>query len=196
MVSKHIILASNSPRRAKLLQQMNLNFTVLKINYNEKVHNYSNPLDYSIQLCESKLQQAIDFIKSTKQADNSILLVADTIVTLDNIIYEKPKDEDDAFKILSNLSNKTHQVITSFGLFNLENNSIILDYEITDVTFIQLTDNEIIEYIKTGSSHDKAGAYGIQDDYAAVFIKKINGCYYNVVGLPVSKLYQRLKELK
>jgi len=116
-------------------------------------------------------------------------------VVLDGVIINKPKDKKDAEKILKKLSGNTHIVYTGFAIFNSKNNKTIFDYETTEVTFRKLDKQEILDYIETGSPMDKAGAYGIQDDFGAVFIEKIHGCYYNVVGLPLQKLYKRLKEI-
>src|SRR4030065_60612 len=95
-------------------------------------------------------------------------------------------------KLLKQLSGRTHNVYTGYSIYNSDNNKIITDFEKTLVTFRKLTDYEIDDYISTGSPMDKAGEYGIQDDFCAVFIEKINGCYYNVVGLPLAKVYHSL----
>nr|HPI37597.1 Maf family protein [Ignavibacteriaceae bacterium] len=127
-----------------------------------------------------------------KRKRKGIYITADTIVVYKNKVLNKPVDENDAYKMLSFLSNKTHTVYTGFCIFNSVNNKLINDFEKTDITFRKLGKDEIWDYIKSGSPMDKAGAYGIQDDYGAVFIKKINGCYYNVVGLPLTKVYQSI----
>ncbi len=125
---------------------------------------------------------------------DGIIITADTIVVLNKKIIGKPVDEKDAFIILKKLSSNTHQVYTGFAIYNSRKNSTLVDYEKTFVTFRKISDKEIKDYIKTGSPMDKAGAYGIQDDFGAVFVEKINGCYYNVVGLPLFKLYENLKK--
>lgn len=196
MIEKLVYLASNSPRRQQLLKQINIKYQHIRIEFDELVEKYDTPLDYSIQLSQKKLSQAKDYIdKLSDKNPKSIVITADTIVTLNNHIYEKPKDQQDALRILKELSGQTHQVITTYSLYDFENKNEITRSVITDVTFWDLDDNQINEYIKTGSPMDKAGAYGIQDDYGAVFIKKIYGCYYNVVGLPISYLYKDLKTL-
>jgi septum formation protein len=181
-----IILASKSPRRAKLLKQINLNFSVAAAEIEEKIKKNEKPVQVVKRLSVEKLEAALDGIKE------GIVITADTIVVLDNKIIGKPKDEKDAEKILKKLSGNTHFVYTGFSIFNAYNNKKITAYEKTAVTFRKLDMKEIREYIKTGSPMDKAGAYGIQDDFGAVFVKKINGCYYNVVGLPLTKLYNAL----
>jgi len=181
-----IFLASKSPRRKKLLKQLNLSFKILDIEIDETIKNGERPVSAVKRLSIYKLNEAKTLV------NHGIIITADTIVVLDKKIINKPVDINDAQRILKRLSGKTHSVYTGFSIFNSNNGKTITDYEKTLVTFRKLTNNEINDYIKTGSSMDKAGAYGIQDDFGAVFIKKINGCYYNVVGLPLTKLYQSL----
>ena len=107
----------------------------------------------------------------------------------------KPKNRTDANRILSELSGKMHTVYTGFAIAKKNSNNIINDYSKTKVYFRKISKSEISQYIKTGSPLDKAGAYGIQDDYGAVFVEKIHGCYYNVLGFPASKIYSALSKL-
>jgi septum formation protein len=181
-----IYLASKSPRRRKLLKQLGLSFKSFSVLMDEKVKPKEKPHHAVLRLSKEKLELAKQRIK------NGIILTADTIVVLDNKIIGKPKSKQDAFRILKLLSNKTHLVYTGYSIFNSSNNKSISEFEKTEVTFRKLSNEEINEYINSGSPMDKAGAYGIQDDFGAVFIKKINGCYYNVVGLPLAKLYHDL----
>lgn len=181
-----IYLASKSPRRRKLLKQLGLSFKSFSVLMDEKVKSKEKPHHAVLRLSKEKLELAKQRIK------NGIILTADTIVVLDNKIIGKPKSKQDAFRILKLLSNKTHLVYTGYSIFNSSNNKSISEFEKTEVTFRKLSNEEINEYINSGSPMDKAGAYGIQDDFGAVFIKKINGCYYNVVGLPLAKLYHDL----
>ncbi len=184
-----IILASKSPRRKKLLRQIGLEFKTMTADVNEEFIDGENPVDTVKRLAVEKLKAAEVIEKS------GIIISADTIVVLNGIIIGKPRDENDAERILSALSGNTHQVYTGFAIKNIEKNSLVVDYEQTDVTFRSLAPEEISEYISSGSPMDKAGAYGIQDDYGAVFVSKIEGCYYNVVGLPLAKLYSQLKRI-
>lgn len=181
-----IVLASQSPRRAKLLKQINLNFKVVTADIDESIIKNEMPVDAVKRLALQKLEAVRPNVKE------GIIITADTIVVLNNKIIGKPKDEKDAEKILKMLSGKTHFVYTGFSVYNMYNNKKTTRYEKTAVTFRELNIKEIREYIQTGSPMDKAGAYGIQDDFGAVFVKKINGCYYNVVGLPLTKLYNTL----
>jgi septum formation protein len=184
-----IYLASKSPRRRKLLKQLNLEFKVIDVHYAEKFRRGEKPADAVKRMAEEKMGKAKEIIKE------GIIITADTIVVINNHILGKPKNEKDAERILRILSGKTHYVYTGFSLFNYKNLKSITSYEKTGVTFRKLGKNEIQSYISTGSPMDKAGAYGIQDDFGAVFVKKINGCYYNVVGLPITKLYQSLRSV-
>lgn len=184
-----IYLASKSPRRQKLLRQINLNFKVITVDVDESLLINESPVKTIKRLSSEKLK------KAKEKINNGIIITADTIVVLNKEILGKPVDEKDAYKILNKLSGKIHIVYTGFAISNLNKNITIIDYEKTFVTFRKLNRKEIYDYIKTGSPMDKAGAYGIQDDFGAVFIQKINGCYYNVVGLPLSKVYTTLQKV-
>lgn len=191
MIKSHlpIYLASQSPRRRKLLKQLGLKFKSFYVDLHEEVFDGEHPIQTVKRLAVHKSEEA------RKKITKGILITADTIVVLNKKVIGKPRDKKEAEKILKKLSGKTHTVYTGFAIFNSETNQLISDYERTSVTFRKLSSNEIKDYIASGSPMDKAGAYGIQDDFGAVFVKKINGCYYNVVGLPLSKLYDRLTEI-
>jgi len=182
------ILASQSPRRKLLLKLLGLNFKVFHPQIEEN-HRGEKPLIYAKKLAQEKAEAANQKFK------NKIIIAADTIVVIDNHILEKPRSESDARRMLKTLSGRTHVVYTAICAINQLNGKKITDYEKTFVTFRKLTSVEIDEYIKTGSCMDKAGAYGIQDDLGAVFVSKVNGCYYNVVGLPLQKLYLILNSI-
>ena len=179
-------LASKSPRRKKLLKQLNINFKTLSFEIDEKLIYGESAKQTVMRLSREKLDKAKTKIK------HGIILTADTIVVMNNEIIGKPANKKEAEKFLKKLSGRTHLVYTGFAIYNSVTNKIIIDYEITKVTFRKLTTPEIKDYILTNSPMDKAGAYGIQDDFGAVFVKKINGDYYNVVGLPLFKVYQAL----
>ena len=181
-----IYLASTSPRRKKLLKQLNLKFKTVDLHFHEKVNDGEDPVFLVKRLAIEKLNKALLKIKK------GIIITADTIVVIDNHILGKPKNKIDAKHILKKLSGRTHNVYTGYSIYNSSNNKLITDFENTLVTFRKLTESEIDDYISTGSPMDKAGAYGIQDDFGAVFIEKIDGCYYNVVGLPLAKVYHSL----
>lgn len=184
-----IYLASKSPRRRKLLKQLGIKFKSFSVDLHEEILDGEHPIQTVKRLAVHKSDEA------ALKVGKGILITADTIVVLGNEIIGKPKNELDAFRILSRLSGKTHTVYTGFAVLNLNRKKKIVGYEQTDVTFRKLTQKEIRDYIKTGSPMDKAGAYGIQDDFGAVFVKRIDGCYYNVVGLPLAKIYKSLIDI-
>lgn len=181
-----IYLASKSPRRRKLLKQLNINFKSFSVDVNENISKAERPAHIVKRLANEKL------LKAKEKVKNGIIITADTIVVLDGKVIGKPANTKNAKTILKKLSGRVHKVYTGFSVWNSDKNIIITDYEKTIVEFRNLFDREIDDYICGGSPMDKAGAYGIQDDIGAVFIKKINGCYYNVVGLPLTKIYQAL----
>lgn len=182
------VLASQSPRRMQLLNLLGLNFEIFHPSIEEN-HNGEKPITYAKKLAEEKA------LFANKNFKNKIIIAADTIVVLNGKILEKPVSKNDAIRMLSLLSGKTHIVYTAICVINQKNNRKKVDYEKTFVTFRKLSRAEIKEYVEGGSCMDKAGAYGIQDDLGAVFVSKINGCYYNVVGLPLQKLYLMLHEV-
>lgn len=187
--NQQIFLASKSPRRRKLLKQIGLNFKSFSVDLHEEIFDGEHPITTVKRLSLHKLEEA------QKKVKDAIIITADTIVVLDKEIIGKPKDEKDAAKILNKLSGRTHQVYTGFAILNQKTKKKIVTHERTYVTFRKLSKKEILDYIKTGSPMDKSGAYGIQDDFGAVFVEKIKGCYYNVVGLPIQKLYCVLQKL-
>lgn len=182
-------LASKSPRRKKLLKQIGINFKSIFVDLHEEILDGEHPIQTVKRLALHKMEAAESKVK------NGIILTADTIVVLKKHIIGKPKNKKDAERILKLLSGKTHFVYTGFAIKNLSNKKEIVNYEKTSVKFHELSSQMIKEYIETGSPMDKAGAYGIQDDFGAVFVKKINGCYYNVMGLPLSKVYNSIIEI-
>ncbi|MCU0405770.1 MAG: Maf family protein [Ignavibacteriaceae bacterium] len=184
-----IYLASKSPRRRKLLKQLGIKFKSFSVNSTEDFLDGEHPVECVKRIAVEKMDLA------KQRVNNSIIITADTIVVLNGKVIGKPSNKNDALKILSLLSGKVHIVYTGFCVFNQTTNKLLLDYERTEVEFRKLTKDEIADYVDGGSPMDKAGAYGIQDDFGAVFVKRINGCYYNVVGLPLTKLYNALRKV-
>jgi len=187
-INKTIVLASTSPRRQNLLKQLGLNFMVHPSGIEENLSQASSPEEYVLTLSRKKA------IEVAKNYNDALIISADTIVVLDGEIINKPKDPDEARQMLKKLSGKTHKVYTGFTILDTKTSKIYSDFEVTDVKFRELEDDEIEQYIATGSPFDKAGAYGIQDDYGAVFVERINGCFYNVVGFPLTKFYLAMKK--
>lgn len=184
-----IYLASQSPRRKSLLKQIGLDFKTFNVDLDEEILDREHPIKTVKRLSLEKLKLA------EKMIPDGIVITADTIVVIEKEIIGKPKTLSEARNILKKLSGKTHFVYTGYSIKNILKDILITDYSKTAVTFRELSNSEINDYVKTGSPMDKAGAYGIQDDYGALFISKISGCYYNVMGLPLSKVFLSLKEV-
>ena len=185
----NIYLASKSPRRRKLLKQLGIKFKSFSVNSVEFFLDGEHPVECVKRIALEKMDIA------KQKVNNSVLITADTIVVLGEKVIGKPINKTDAVKILTLLGGKIHTVYTGFCVLNQKTDKIVVDYEKTEVEFRPLKKDEIIDYVNGGSPMDKAGAYGIQDDFGAVFVKRINGCYYNVVGLPLTKLYNALRKV-
>lgn len=183
-----VILASNSPRRKEILQNQNVKFDVLVSNINE----FSKSTLPSEIVCGIAKQKAFA-VKNQYELDNNCLIIAaDTLVFAGGEVLGKPNDKEDAKRMITLLSDSTHQVFTGIAL--IYNNNILTDSEETIVEFNKMSEEEIENYINSSEPYDKAGGYAVQG-LAAKYIKRIDGCYNNVVGLPISKFYQMLKQL-
>ncbi len=191
-MKREIILASSSPRRKELLggllSSFGLKFKVIPSHADES---FDRRNSFPAIVKELALQKA----KVVAETNDGIIISADTIVVLDKKILGKPSSKSDAKKMLMHLSGKTHKVYTGLVVMDTRENEILKTYECTKVTFRKLGKDEVDFYVKSGSPMDKAGAYGIQDDFGCVFIEKIEGDYFNVVGLPMMKLYLVLRKL-
>ncbi len=185
-----LILASSSPRRKKLLEMLGFEFQVVFPEVNEDTL-CKDVYDYSMKVvCISK-EKAMSVAQKINY--ESIILAADTIVVLDGNILTKPIDDYEATVMLKKLSNRTHIVFTGIVIMHYPSFKYKTCFRRTEVTFRKLHEDEIEAYVKSASPLDKAGAYGIQDDFGAVFVKSINGCYYNIVGLPLESFYTSLR---
>lgn len=186
-----IVLASASERRQELLSRLVENFEIIVSEFDEnEVVFEGNVKEYVENVA---LGKAIDVQKNIH--DDSLIISADTIVTLDNKILGKPKDAEEAFSMLKELSGRTHNVYSGVVLLNAKSGEIIKDSLCTEVKFSKLNDEEIKKYIESKEPLDKAGAYGIQGK-GGIFVEEIKGCYYNVVGLPLNKLKKMMDECK
>jgi len=184
--NKTFILASKSPRRIELLKILNIDFTVVPSDICEEI---KKGLTNEEVVMDIALQKAEDI--SSRNLD-AYVLGFDTLVILDGIPLGKPKDEEDAFRMLRLLSGRTHTVLTGCAIVsNIYRDSF---YSSAEVTFYDMSDEEIRQYVETKEPLDKAGAYGIQA-YGSKYIKEVKGDYFAVVGLPIAKLYNKLKEL-
>ena len=185
--NKHqIILASKSPRRAQLLNEASIPFV---IKTKEVEENYPDDLPtekVAAYLAQKKAKAAVEFIET-----NEIILAADSVVILDNLIFGKPKDYEDAYRILSRLSGKMHKVITGVCLLAKEKEETFS--AISNVYFNHLSEEEIAYYITHFKPYDKAGAYAIQEWIGLCRINRIEGLYSNIMGLPVELVYEKLK---
>lgn len=185
-------MASASPRRKELLEQIGIKFDIVISNADEsKVGKDMPVMLYVEELAMLKAAATADYLRKNKHGD-FIIISADTVVTLDGKILGKPKSEEDAFNMLCALSGKKHEVFTGICVMRSKDGFSVADYEKTTVYFNELTDEKIRSYIKTGEPMDKAGAYGIQGR-GAVLVNRIDGDYFNVVGLPLSKLSKILE---
>lgn len=182
----HIILASNSPRRRELLGGLGISFEVKVLPDIEE----SYPEDLPVaQIAEYIAREKADAYRELMVPDN-LIITADTIVVVDDEVMGKPVDAADAQRMLRKLSGKAHQVITGVCLMTTTRKRVFS--VTTDVTFKQLSDEEIDYYINTYRPFDKAGAYGIQEWIGYVGVTGLNGSYFNVMGLPVQRIYQEL----
>lgn len=183
----NIILASKSPRRQQFFKDLNIDFTIKLKEVEELYPQQLKGIEITDYLANLKAKAYKDL------KDNDLLITSDTIVWLENKALGKPKNYHEAFVMLKNLSGKKHEVITSISIKNKNFQKIIND--ITTVFFKKLSDKEINYYINNYKPFDKAGAYGIQEWIGFIAIDKIEGSYFNVVGLPVHKLYKELMNL-
>ncbi len=182
MFAQRLILASASPRRAQLLKLVGFDFEIKPSHFNEDDVSEKDPARHVKILSMQKAKGVAD------RVEEGVIIGADTIVVLDEKILGKPGDEQEARAMLRRLSGRWHQVYTGFTLLQRPGDRYMSDYEVTRVHFRELSDWEIDRYVATQSPMDKAGAYGIQDQ-SAVFADRIEGCFYNVVGFPLSKFY-------
>lgn len=178
---KEIVLASASPRRKEILEGLGVKFKVISSDIEEKVDERLSPIEIAKGLAYLKAKDI-----SNKISGDYVVIGADTIVEY-NKVLGKPKNTEEAFNMLRLLSGKAHRVITGFAIIDCSTKKQFIDYESTNVYFDHLSEEQIKKYIATGEPMDKAGAYGIQGR-ASLFVSKIEGDYFNVVGLPIFKM--------
>lgn len=186
-MSRELILASASPRRRRLLNQIGLKFRVMPSDVSEDQVLHHDPLENVQAIALSKARDA------AARVERGIVIGADTQILTDGEVLGKPGDTEDAVLMLSRLNGRTHRVITGMALVDAETGVEETWVETTLVTFRELSEDEILNYVGTGEPMGKAGAYGIQGR-AAAFVERIEGCYFNVVGLPLAKLVQKLRK--
>ena len=188
--SRKIILASKSPRRKELLENIGLNFKTYPSDIDENIVEFDSFSDYVLKLAVLKGND----VSEKFDHKDSIIISSDTIVVFNNSeIMNKPKNREEAYEMLKKLSNRTHSVFTSLYIKDNYKNIEISDFIETKVKFIEL-DNELIEsYLDTDEYKDKAGSYGIQG-YGSKIVEKINGCYFSVMGFPISLFARKIRE--
>jgi len=183
-----IILASGSPRRKQLLEQIDLEFEVVPSQIYEDFSLNFSPTDFVEYYAQEKAKDVAN------SYPDKWVIGADTIVVFESHILGKPKNEKDSFQMLKRLSGNTHQVITGVSIQNIKQDISDSFHERTNVTFNTLSDNIINYYIETYEPFDKAGSYGIQD-WFSVCVNRIDGCFYNVMGFPLSSFYSHFIDL-
>ena len=183
------ILASNSPRRKKILNQIGINFKTISSEVNEHSNLNYSPKKFAEYWSIKKTK------KISKMYQDHIIIGADTIVSIDNEILGKPRNKKDSVKMLKQISGNTHKVLTGVSIACYKENIFKTFSETTEVVVRNISNNEINYYVNNFKTLDKAGSYGIQD-FFSVWIEKINGCYYNVMGLPISKFYYNYNLIK
>ena len=182
-----MILASNSQRRQEILRDAGFNFRVITSDV-EEISDKKVITEKILDIAEKKLETI------AKNNVNEFVLAADTVVELNGEIFGKPKNREEAFKILKTLSGEIHKVITAYAFKNISKNILIKDVVISEVKFLELDDETIDWYLDTGEPFDKAGAYGIQG-YGRILIEKINGDYYSIMGFPISNFLENLRKI-
>lgn len=186
-MSSKVILASSSPRRRELLEKAEIKYSLCIKNIDETIPEGYTPEQAVEYLAESKAEAV------AKINEEAIVIGADTVVVLDGEILGKPKDTDDAIQMLLRLSDREHQVITGVSLVQGKNHKTF--HVSSKVKFYEISYSEALRYVKTGEPMDKAGAYGIQGK-GCVFVERIEGDYYNIVGLPIARLAKELKKMQ
>ena len=182
------ILASKSPRRKNLLNKIGFKFSVVPSKYKENLNSNVPPEALAESLARGKA------MKIAKAYKSNIIIGADTVVSLNGKLFGKPRDNQESFEMLKMLSGKSHEVITGVSIILQSEN---IDYTFNQRTYVTMTnisDEEIVTYINNYNPADKAGSYGIQDGFS-IFIKKINGCFFNVMGFPLSKFYKQYNNI-
>ena len=182
-----MILASNSQRRQEILKDAGFNFRVITSNI-EEISDKENVIERILDIAEKKMEQI------AKNNLNEFILADDTVVELNEKVFGKPKNREEAFKFLKTLSGKVHRVITAYVFKNISKNILIKEVVVSEVKFFDLDNDTINWYLDTGEPFDKAGAYGIQG-YGRILVEKINGDFYSIMGFPISNFLENLRKI-
>ena len=184
-----LILASSSPRRRRILEGLDLEFVIDPPGTGENIDPGETPEDHVVRLAGEKAAEV-----ASRYTEGTVL-AADTIVLIDGVLLGKPSDPPDAVRMLHTISGRWHEVLTGVSVVRCSDGAVVRGFERTKVLVRELTGSEIEGYVAGGEPLDKAGSYGIQECGAAV-VSRVDGCFYNVVGLPVVRLSLLLKELR
>jgi septum formation protein len=193
-VKTNIVLASSSPRRIDLLHSIGLEFVIVPSNVEEEILPNESPGQLVERLALSKARDVALSLSPDVSGNDTIVIGADTVVVLDGRILGKPHSNDEAHRMLRGLSGRTHEVYSGVALVDVSNARERVAHEVTKVTMRDLSDDEISAYVSSGEPEDKAGAYAVQGK-GALLITSIDGCFYNVVGLPLTKLCLELRRM-
>jgi len=183
-----LILASGSPRRAEVLRSAGFAFEALSTNVDESLRAGESPDAYVLRLAETKARAAAARIKG-----EALVIGADTTVVIDELVLGKPESPEEANRMLARYSGRTHEVLTGLAVIRVPSGEASIQEECTRVTFASMTQQEIEDYVASGEPFDKAGGYAIQG-LAGRFVTRVEGCYFNVVGLPLARLYGMLRD--
>ena len=184
-----IILASSSPRRAEILRDAGITFEAIPAHVDEARRDGEAPMELVLRLAESKARAV-----AAQASGPCIVVGADTEVVLDGDVLGKPGSAEHAREMLRRLAGRTHEVITGLALMRLPEGALRREQEVTRVTFAPMSAEEIADYVASGEPFDKAGGYAIQGR-GGRFVTRVEGCYFNIVGLPLARLYAMLREL-
>ena len=187
-----VVLASSSPRRKELMNMLGIPYDVVSFDHDEVLNKEKTVYEQCMDIAYQKGKVVFDSFD-----EDIVVISSDTIVVLDNVIYGKPVDRQDAYNMLKKIQGTTHEVVSALTVFCRKNGEVTINktYEKALVTVDKMNDLEINSWIDTGKAFGKAGAYAIQEEYGR-FIKKIDGDYYTIVGLPLNTLYNILKDLE
>ncbi len=187
-----LVLASTSPRRAEILRNAGFVFDVFPTHTDETQRPGENAEDYVRRIAQAKAHAAREQLRTT--GEPTIVIAADTVVLAEGQLLTKPQDVADARRMLRMMSGKSHELLTGLAVLRIPEGAETQHIEKTHVDLLLISDDEIESYLRTGESFDKAGAYGIQG-IAGRFVSRIDGCYFNVMGLPLSRVWRAIREL-
>ena len=188
MQKRKIVLASRSPRRKRLLEQIGLEIEICESNFNEDSVKIADPIELAKFLALKKAEAV------AARFDDAIIIGADSVVIFDGVALGKPKDEAQAKRILRELSGKENRGITGYAVIDTKNNVMVNNHSEAIVKFRNLSDEEINEYVATGEPLDMAGAYGLMDK-GAILMESVSGNFYSIVGLPINEVYVELRKM-